>query len=58
MHDTLASRGHVQYDPYTSEQQYEIQLLAESFLKGQRDEVEEITSMRQVKEKISLIKKS
>jgi kinesin family protein 6/9 len=50
MHDTLASRGHVQYDPYTSEQQYEIQLLAESFLKGQRDEVEEITSMRQVKE--------
>jgi kinesin family protein 6/9 len=24
MHDTLASKGRVQYDPYTPEQQYEI----------------------------------
>ena len=50
MHDALASRGHVSYDPYTPEQQYEIQRVAETYLKGQRDEVEEITSMRQVKE--------
>ena len=50
MHDALASRGHVSYDAYTPEQQYEIQLVAESYLKGQRDEVEEISSMRQVKE--------
>lgn len=24
MHDTLAAKGRIQYDPYTSEQQYEI----------------------------------
>ena len=35
MHDTLASRGRVQYDPYSSEQQYEIQKMAEAFLKGE-----------------------
>jgi kinesin family member 6/9 len=28
MHDTLASKGRVNYDPYTSEQQYEIQQIA------------------------------
>lgn len=50
MHDTLASRGRVQYDPYTPEQQYEIQKVAEGFLKGDTDEIEEISSMRQVKE--------
>lgn len=46
MHDTLASKGRVQYDPYTSEQQYEIQLVAEAFLKGEKEEIEEIGSMR------------
>jgi len=50
MHDTLASRGRVQYDPYTPEQQYGIQLVAEAFLKGEREDIEEISSMRQVKE--------
>ena len=50
MHATLASRGRVQYDPYTPEQQYEIQLVATAFLKGEKDEIEEISSMRQVKE--------
>lgn len=50
MHDTLASRGKINYDPYASEQQYEIQLVAQAFLKGERDEIEEISSMRQVKE--------
>lgn len=34
MHDTLANRGHVSYDPYTPEQQYEIQIEAEKFLTG------------------------
>lgn len=29
MHDTLASKGRVQYDPYTSEQQYALQIVAE-----------------------------
>jgi kinesin family protein 6/9 len=28
MHDTLASRGRIQYDPYSPEQQFEIQKVA------------------------------
>ena len=56
MHDVLANRGAIQYDPYTPEQQYELQLVAEQFLKGQRDEVEEISSMRQVKELLAQMK--
>lgn len=32
MHDTLASRGRIQYDAYTPEQQYDIQLVANRFL--------------------------
>ena len=58
MHDTLASKGRVQYDPYTAEQQYEIQLVAEAFLKGERDEIEEISSMRQVKELLAQMRNS
>ena len=58
MHDTLASRGRVQYDPYTPEQQYEIQKVAESFLKGDTEEIEEITSMRQVKELLAQMRNS
>jgi len=50
MHDTLANRGRVQYDPYTPEQQYEIQRIATAYLTGKREEIEEISSMRQVKE--------
>jgi kinesin family member 6/9 len=46
MHDTLASRGKINYDPYVGEQQYEIQKHAEAFLKGEKDEIEEISSMR------------
>ena len=58
MHDTLASRGKIQYDPYSSEQQYEIQLVAEAFLKGDREEIEEISSMRQVKELLAQMRNS
>ena len=29
MHDVLANRGAIQYDPYTPEQQYELQIVAE-----------------------------
>jgi kinesin family protein 6/9 len=58
MHDTLASRGRVQYDPYAPEQQYEIQKVAEAFLKGEPEEIEEITSMRQVKELLAQMRNS
>lgn len=45
MHDTLASRGRVQYDQYTPEQQYEVQKQAEAFLEGP-DDIDQIESMR------------
>lgn len=49
MHDTLANRGRITYEPYTPEQQYEMQKLAEGFLDGSVDDIE-ISSLRQVKE--------
>jgi hypothetical protein len=53
MHDSLAHRASVQYDPYTPEQQYEIQQVAEAFLTHKKEEIDEISSMRQVKELLS-----
>ena len=50
MHDTLANRGRVTYDPYTSEQQFDIQKMSEQFLTGDLEDVEDISSLRQVRE--------
>lgn len=50
MHDTLANRAAVSYDPYTPEQQYEIQIEAEKFLTGEKEEIVRMNSMREVKE--------
>ena len=50
MHDTLANKGKVQYDAYTPEQQYAMQKLALNYLEGEVEDVEELNSMRQVKE--------
>ena len=50
MHDQLAKRAKASYDPLSAEQQYEIQMTAKSYLEGEREEIEEITSMRQVRE--------
>lgn len=58
MHDTLASRGRVQYDPYTPEQQFEIQQIATAYLVGKKEEIEEISSMRQVKELLNQMRNS
>lgn len=56
MHDTLANKGRVQYDPYTPEQQYEIQKLAQNFMDGELEDIEELNSMRQVKELFAQMK--
>ena len=32
MHDTLANRGRINYEPYTPEQQHKQQLMAQDFL--------------------------
>ena len=50
MHDTLANKGRVQYDAYTAEQQYTVQKQAYQFLEGEIEDVDELNSMRQVKE--------
>lgn len=49
MHDTLADRGKINYEPYPPELQYQQQLLAKKFLEGELEDVE-FESLRQVKE--------
>ena len=49
MHDTLASRGRINYEPYSPEQQHKQQLVAQEFLEGKTDDIQ-IESLRQVRE--------
>lgn len=49
MHDTLGSRGRINYEPYTPEQQYIQQQIAKKYLNGEIDDID-IESLRQVKE--------
>ena len=48
MHDTLANPGVVSTEPYTAEQAYEIQRVAQDFLTGKLDDIEDLSSVRQV----------
>ncbi len=47
MHDTLANRGRINYEPYTPDQQFEQQQLAQKFLDGELEDIE-FNSLRQV----------
>jgi kinesin family protein 6/9 len=49
MHNTLTNRGRISYDPYTVNEQFEQQQIAERFLKGESEEIE-FESVRQAKE--------
>jgi kinesin family member 6/9 len=49
MHDTLANRGRINYEPYTAEQQHKQQLIAQEFFDGKTDDIP-IESLRQVHE--------
>ena len=49
MHNTLANRGHINYDPYTPEEQKAQMDAAKKFLVGQAEELE-FDSVRQAKE--------
>ena len=49
MHNTLANRGKINYDPYTPEEQYAQQQLALKFLSGEDEDIE-FDSIRQAKE--------
>jgi len=50
MHDTLANPGVVSTEPYTAEQAYEIQRTAQDYLTGKQDDIEDLSSVRQVNE--------
>lgn len=56
MYNTLANRARVQYDPYTPEQQYEMQKISRQFMEGELEDIEELNSMRQVKELFAQMK--
>jgi len=49
MHNTLANRGKINYDPYTPEEQYLQQQIALKFLNGENEDIE-FDSIRQAKE--------
>lgn len=49
MHDTIASRGRINYESYTPEQQHRQQIIAQDFLDGKTDDIQ-IESLRQVRE--------
>ena len=49
MHNTLANRGKINYDPYTPEEQYAQQQIALKFLNGENEDIE-FDSIRQAKE--------
>jgi len=49
MHNTLANRGKINYDPYTPEEQYLQQQIALKFLSGEDEDIE-FDSIRQAKE--------
>jgi len=49
MHDTLAGRGRITYDPYTPEEQKVQEDLALKYLGGDIEDIQ-IESLRQVKE--------
>ena len=50
MHDTLAQKGANSQEVFSAEKQYEIQRAATDFLTGKAEDVEQISSIRQVKE--------
>ena len=49
MHDTLVGRGRINYEPYTPEQQFEQQKLAQKFLDGEIEDIS-VESIRQAME--------
>ena len=56
MHDTLANRGRVKYDAYTTEEQNNIKQMTNQYLSGEIDDIEEKDSLRMIREIFSQIK--
>ncbi len=58
MHDTLANRGRINYDPYSQSQQKEIGESTSKFLQGDIEEFQDINSLRMVREIFNQIRNS
>ena len=50
MHDTLANRGRINYSRYTNEELMQINTLTNQFLGGEIDDIEQIDSLRMIRE--------
>lgn len=50
MHDTLANRGRVNYDQYSREDLMNIKTLTKQYLTGEIDDIEQINSLRMIRE--------
>ncbi|KAI9203521.1 P-loop containing nucleoside triphosphate hydrolase protein [Polychytrium aggregatum] len=55
MHDTLASRSHVQYEPFTETQRFELQKTLKSFIEKDDEDIE-IINLRQIREILNQFK--
>eukprot|EP00002_Diphylleia_rotans_P005576 TRINITY_DN1474_c0_g1_i4.p1 TRINITY_DN1474_c0_g1~~TRINITY_DN1474_c0_g1_i4.p1 ORF type:complete len:689 (-),score=135.14 TRINITY_DN1474_c0_g1_i4:497-2563(-) len=49
MHDTLANRSHVSYEPYSEEQRYELNRQVRQYVHGELDELE-VVNLRHIRE--------
>ena len=55
MHDTLSNRSHVQYEPYTEAQKYELTKSVRAYIENEAQEIE-IVNLRQILETLSIFR--
>ena len=56
MHDTLANRGRVNYDTYSPEELQKVRTLKDQYLSGEVEEIEQLDSLRMIREVFKMIK--
>jgi len=56
MHDTLANRGRVNYDTYSPDEIKKVKTLTQQYLIGEIEEIEQMDSLRMIREIFSQIR--
>jgi hypothetical protein len=56
MHDTLANKGRVNYDDYSKDEVRKLEDVTGQFLKGEIDEIEQIDSLKMIREMFNIIR--
>jgi hypothetical protein len=56
MHDTLKNRGRINYAEYSPDELENVKNVTEEFLKGDRDDIGEIDSLKRVREVFGYIR--